>query len=456
MDQWQMTDELIVFTVSEVSFHLKQVIETQIEPLYVRGEISNYTHHSSGHIYFNLCDANATLRCTFFRHVNLHLDFRPEDGMEVTCFGKLTVFEKGGTYNLNVQSMFKSGQGDLSRQFELLKKKLDQEGLFAAEHKQSLPRYPQRIGIITSPTGAALQDIVNILTRRYPVEVDVYPAQVQGAEAPAQLISGLRYFNEAANVEVIILTRGGGSQEDLFCFNDEALARAVFASRIPVISAVGHEIDFSISDFVADLRAPTPSAAAELVVPDKKELLSYLESVQRRMGLGISHQVKGLRNSVAELELVLNRRHPQHLWQNLQQRFDLAVLALQNSSRLLQPLRHRFELDKTALLNALNLNYQRVLANSKHRMADQELKLKQTLQNSLREQQIRCEGLQRQLEQLSPKQILAKGYSILKRQGKMLGSVQQLHPDESLELQMKDGSAGIRVETVTPDQRLDG
>nr|MBP7205734.1 exodeoxyribonuclease VII large subunit [Candidatus Cloacimonadota bacterium] len=187
-------DDLIVFSVFEITQHLKQVVETQIEPLYVRGEISNFTRHGSGHIYFNLKDPNATLRCTFFRFANLRLNFEPEEGMEVICFGRLTVYEKGGYYNLNVQSMELAGKGDLARQFELLKAKLQAEGLFDQEHKQALPPYPERIGIVTSPTGAALQDILNVFRRRWPVEVSVYPALVQGTEAPSSLIEGIRQF----------------------------------------------------------------------------------------------------------------------------------------------------------------------------------------------------------------------------------------------------------------------
>jgi len=282
-------DTTNVFSVFEISRHLRQVIESSIDALYVKGEISNFVHHSSGHMYFNLKDEYATLRCTFFKNSNYRLNFKPSDGQSVVCFGKITLYEKGGTYNLNVSSMVPAGMGDMQARYEALKKKLEAEGLFDSALKKKIPPYPQRIGIVTSPTSAALQDVMNILKRRFPVEAFVYPALVQGSEAPPTLINGIGYFNQIMPVDLIIITRGGGSQEDLFCFNDEGLARAIHASKIPVISAVGHEIDFTISDFVADLRAPTPSAAAEIAVPNKEDLISYLASQEQRFYLAAEH-----------------------------------------------------------------------------------------------------------------------------------------------------------------------
>jgi exodeoxyribonuclease VII large subunit len=441
-------DEAVVFTVSEVSFHLKQVIETQIEPLYVRGEISNYTHHGSGHIYFNLKDANSTLRCTFFRYANLSLAFKPEDGMEVVCFGKLTVFEKGGTYNLNVQSMVLSGQGDLSRKFEELKKKLEQEGLFDPARKRALPKYPARIGIVTSPTGAALQDIINILKRRFPVMVEVYPALVQGSEAPAQLIRGLKYFNRAGNVELIILTRGGGSQEDLWCFNDEGLARAIHASELPVVSAVGHEIDFSISDFVADLRAPTPSAAAEFVVPDKADLLTYLGSLQRRLAVTADHNLARGRNEIGELELKLNRYSPDRVWQSLQQRYDLASQTLGGIRNLLRPFRHRYELARGAFASAIGRSLDNSLLRNGKRLAELEQRLRQKTGDELKSRRIRLDQMSLQLSELSPLNMLKRGYSIVHRQGQVISSVNQTGPGDRLDLMLSDGGAGITVNEI--------
>ncbi len=443
-------DELLVFSVQEVTLHLKQVIETQIEPLYIRGEISNYTRHGSGHLYFNLKDDNSTLRCTFFRYANQKLDFEPENGMEVICFGQLTVYEKGGTYNLNVQSMVHSGKGDLALRFELLKKKLLAEGLFEQSAKQPLPRYPQRIGIVTSPSGAALQDIGNILKRRFPVEALVYPALVQGSEAPAQLIAGLAYFNAANNVDLIIITRGGGSQEDLWCFNDEALARKIFASRIPVISAVGHEIDFTIADFVADLRAPTPSAAAELAVPDRKDLLGYLSSLGDRLDSSAEARLNKLRSRLGAAELTFQRFHPDRIWQNLQQRLDMASLGLKGAeTRLLDSL-HRYEMRTTLAAGSLQSALQFACLSNRQALERLKADLGYRKTSYLTAKRNQMEKLELQLKNLSPFAILNKGYGLVIKDGAVIGSVSQMRQQEELKLVMHDGQAGVRVESLHP------
>lgn len=444
-------DDLIVFSVFEISQHLKQVVETQIEPLYVRGEISNFTRHSSGHIYFNLKDPNATLRCTFFRYANLSLSFIPEEGMEVICFGKLTVYEKGGTYNLNVQSMDLAGTGDLARQFELLRNKLQAEGLFEAEHKQALPAFPQKIGIITSPTGAALQDILNILRRRWPVEVMVYPALVQGSEAPPRLIEGLRYFNDTREAELIILTRGGGSQEDLFCFNDESLARAIFASHLPVISAVGHEIDFSIADFVADLRAPTPSAAAELAVPDKKDMLGYLASLAGKLSLLTARTTDNGKRRLGELQMFMERHHPERVWQSLQLRVDTAAMDLLRSSTRLQSALHRAELRQNQALSGMQNQAGLRFQACRQHLGELRLTLPTQSQARLREIQNRAEKAELNLLNLSPLKVLERGYSLVTRGSKIVSSAAQLQPGDELELRLKDGSADIGVKKVRRD-----
>lgn len=445
-----MTDELIIFSVYEITQHLKQVIETQIDALYIRGEVSNFVRHSSGHIYFNLKDDNSTLRCTFFRFANLNLDFKPEDGMEVVCFGKLSVYEKGGTYNLNVQSMSLSGQGDLAQNFELLKKKLQEEGLFDSDHKQALPRYPQRIGIVTSPTGAALQDIKNVLSRRFPVVVDVYPAQVQGSEAPAQLIAGLQYFNKAKNVDVIIITRGGGSQEDLFCFNDEALAREIFASQIPVISAVGHEIDFTIADFVADLRAPTPSAAAELVVPDKKDIQTYLASLTVKLGMILSIKTDSSKSHFKDMQMMLLRLNPEKTWQNLQQRLDMVSLSFMRSGSELQTALHRLEMRKTMAQNTLQNNFVLYHIRNRQHLKELQTSLGYNIKSIMIEKKTVLEKLSLHLNDISPLTILNKGYSLLLRDNSVVSSVKDIRLEDRLQLIMKDGSAGVKIEQINP------
>lgn len=441
-------DSTNVFSVFEVSRHIRQIIETSIEPLYVAGEVSNFTHHSSGHMYFNLKDENATLRCTFFKNSNYRLDFKPQEGMQVVCYGKITVFEKGGTYNLNVQSMTKAGLGAMQAKLEELKRRLNQEGLFDAKHKQALPRYPDKIGIITSATGAALQDIKNVIMRRYPVEVQVYPALVQGAEAPRQLIAGLKFFNAMNEVDVIILTRGGGSQEDLFCFNDEGLVRQIFASRLPVISAVGHEIDFCLSDFVADLRAPTPSAAAELAVPDKKELSALVSSLSRRLNLAAEKELGIYRQQLATAKLNVSQYHPEKLWQSYQQRFDMACLGLGNIHNMVRQKRQQFAMVSQRTLGILNS-----LSELKHSRAESDLarlgsELNGYTMDKLNNHNKKLEHTRELLWRLSPQNLQQKGWIMAYLNGKLISSAKQIKARDTVELSFADGNAEASIITV--------
>ncbi|MBR2926314.1 MAG: exodeoxyribonuclease VII large subunit [Clostridia bacterium] len=282
-----MAREKSILSVSELNDYLKLLLDNDplLRRVYIRGEISNFKHYaSSGHLYFTLKDERDNLRAVMFRNAATGLAFRPEDGMKVIACGRISVYGASGQYQLYVEELQPDGIGSLAMQFEQLKRKLQSEGLFDAERKKPLPTFPRRIGVITSPSGAAVHDIRQVLKRRYPIaEVILYPSAVQGAEAPAQLASGVEFFDLTQMVDVIILGRGGGSIEDLWAFNDEALARTVAACRTPIISAVGHESDFTICDFVADCRAPTPSAAAELAVPDSKELLAALSACDTQM-----------------------------------------------------------------------------------------------------------------------------------------------------------------------------
>lgn len=441
-------ENVIIYSVYEITRQLRQVIETSLQPVFVMGEISGFIRHSSGHIYFNLKDENATLRCTFFKGANASLTFQPADGMQVICFGKLTVYEKGGYYNLNVQKMQEAGMGLLQQKFEQLKKKLEKEGLFAAEHKKPLPKYPDRIGIITSPTGAALKDIINIINRRYPVELIVYPALVQGSDAPPQIIQGIKYFNNTRDVDFIIITRGGGSQEDLFCFNDEALARAIYDSSLPIISAVGHEIDFTLADFVADLRAPTPSAAAELAVPDKKDLLNLLASLKKRLDLSVQNNFTGKRTPLLNLQLELAKYHPERVWRGFQQRFDMAEMALHNALKQLPEKRLQFEMKANNIMQQLNSRIELCLAKSK---ADCNLtwhQLNEKINNQLQFKTNRLNSLSEILEQLSPRSIQSKGWIMAFKEGKLISSIKQVSEGENLSLDFADGIVETTVNKV--------
>ena len=287
--------EQTIFAVSEVNEYIKNMLDTdeRLNALFIRGELSNYKVYPSGHHYFTLKDETGALRCVMFRSSAVRLRFRPENGMKVIAFGRITVFPRDGAYQLYCGDLTPDGVGDLHVAFEQLKAKLLAEGLFAQEHKKPLPAMPEKIALITSGAGAAVQDMIRILGRRWPLtKILVMPVRVQGTEAPAEIAGAIRYANRWNVADLIITGRGGGSIEDLWAFNDERVARAIFASEIPVVSAVGHEPDVTISDFVADVRAATPSNGAELVTPDREDLQKRLAQMQARMQAAMERQLK--------------------------------------------------------------------------------------------------------------------------------------------------------------------
>ena len=390
-----------VFTVTEINRHIRNVIESNIPGMFVEGEVSNFTRHSSGHMYFSLKDEKSTLRCVFFKSHNLYLNFKPKNGDKVICSGKISVYEKGGSYQLNVSRMMPSGIGELQLKFEALKEKLKQEGLFDAQHKKELPEFPESIGVVTSATGAAIQDIRNVLSRRFPVNIYLFPATVQGDAAPSQIIKGIQYFNEEFPVDLLIIGRGGGSQEDLFCFNDEELARIIFTSQIPVISAVGHEIDFTISDFVADMRAPTPSAAAELAVPDRQDIQGQIKGYLNRMKYATQEYFFSRKMELQEMESTINAHHPQKILENMHSRLNSAVL---------------------------KMNYN---VNTKVVSARNELDL-----------------LSIELRELSPQAALKRGYSFIVKERKLLHSIQNVKKGDELEVVLSDGRLKTEVKEI--------
>ena len=279
-------EERVIGTVSRVNNYIKRLIDSKsvLNNIWVKGEISNYKRHSSGHIYLTLKDEGSILKAVKFRAAASSLDFEPSDGTMVIAHGKISVYEAGGAYQLYIEDMTLDGIGDLYREFEKLKAKLSEEGIFDEQYKKPIPKFPSRIGVATATTGAAVRDIINVITRRYPLaEIVVYPTLVQGNGAKESIVGAIEYFNATKSVDTLILGRGGGSIEDLWAFNEECVARAIFNSEIPIISAVGHETDFTIADFVSDLRAPTPSAAAEISVPSADELKRLISIYTSRM-----------------------------------------------------------------------------------------------------------------------------------------------------------------------------
>ncbi len=323
-----------IFTVSRLNQEARDMLEQSFGLIWLEGEISNFTHHGSGHMYFSLKDDQAQVSCAMFRGQNRGLGFRPAKGMQVLVRAKVSIYEVSGRYQLIVESMEEAGEGRLQREFERLKKKLLDAGLFAADHKQPLPAAPRKIGIITSPTGAAVRDILQVLKRRFPVaRVLIYPVAVQGEAAAGQIVRALSLAETHGSCDLLILARGGGSLEDLWAFNEEAVARAIFECPIPVISGIGHEIDFTIADFVADVRAPTPSAAAEIAVPDQSEWLNTLAVHLNRLRNRMRRYLSARREKTGWLEKRLAQAHPGRLLNRQGQKLDELSLRLRRAAK---------------------------------------------------------------------------------------------------------------------------
>lgn len=312
-----------IYTVSELTKYIRVIIEDSFPAVWVEGEISNLVLHTSGHIYFSLRDPNASIKCAFFRRANEKLKFKLKDGMKVMAFGSASVYEPRGDYQLIVEALEPKGIGALQLQFQQLKERLQKEGLFNEQHKVPIPFLPTRIGIVTSPTGAAIRDILNIARRRFSnLEIIINPVKVQGESAKDEIAAAIRQFNKLNNIDVMIVTRGGGSLEDLWPFNEEVVARAIYDSAIPVISAVGHEVDYTISDFVADFRAPTPSAAAELVIPRKEDLANLINTATTRLKNALSGKFNALTEKLSTLVESYILRQPLNIIIQHEQKID--------------------------------------------------------------------------------------------------------------------------------------
>ena len=311
-----------VYTVKQVNSYIKNMFtqDFMLNRIYVKGEVSNCKYHTSGHIYFSLKDESGTIACVMFAGQRGGLSFHMREGQQIIVLGSVNVYERPGSYQLYAQEIRLDGEGTLYEKYQMLKQELEEMGMFAPEYKKAIPRYAKRIGVVTAPTGAAVRDIMNISARRNPyVQLLLYPAQVQGEGAKESIVRGIRML-ETKNVDVIIVGRGGGSIEDLWAFNDECVARAIFDCQVPVISAVGHETDVTIADYVADLRAPTPSAAAELAVWDYRQLQGYLDECRLRMNRSMTGTIRINRLRLKELDVRLSYLHPRHKLQDQQQR----------------------------------------------------------------------------------------------------------------------------------------
>lgn len=401
-----------VYTVTALTRLIKYTLEESFRSIWVEGEVSNYIHHSSGHRYLNLKDEKATIKLTIWRSVGGTLKFEPENGMKIRAFGDISVYEKGGNYQLNARRLMPLGVGELEVAFRQLYEKLSKEGLFDESIKKPLPQYPLKVGIVTSPTGAAIRDIINITKRRNDaIQLILFPAKVQGEGSERTIIEGIQYFNTRSDIDVIIIGRGGGSLEDLWCFNEEALVRAIVKSEKPIVSGVGHEIDTTLSDLAADLRAPTPSAAAEVVIWEKLGLKNEFAELLERAGQALTVLIERYRTNIGH---ILGRpvfRRPEEMIFGRQQMLDNLHHLFGNAAKNI--------LEKKK--NSLSLFLSR-------------------------------------LESLSPKAILKRGYAVLKSSpdGRLIRSVNEMSRDDLIETVLIDGSATVRVKDISRSTGNDG
>ena len=397
--------KLKTLSVGEVNNYVKKLVENDfiLKNLNVKGEISNLKFHSSGHIYFSLKDENSKVNCIMFKNNAVNLDFRLEEGMKVEIKARLGVYHKEGTYQLYCENIKKAGIGELFEEFHKLKKELSEEGIFDEKYKRALPKFPKRVGIITARTGAAVRDIINVIQRRNKsLDIILYPAKVQGENAADSIIEGIRYFNNEKSVDVIILGRGGGSIEELWAFNNRDLAYEIFNSRIPTVSAVGHEVDFTISDFVSDMRAPTPSAAGELVSPSLKEMINDLVNKKEFLHRAIDRKFLNAKKDVDLLHKGLKGNNPKHI---IEKRIK----------------------EVNSLEEKLNFLGKRKIDKAK----DELIALNSILQT------------------LNPLNTLGRGYSvIMDKKDKVINEVSELKKNDMVKVIMKDGSVNIDIKII--------
>jgi len=433
------------WTVRDLVAAVRTHLEREYSDTWVEGEISNLRAHDSGHLYFTLKDEREQIRVVMFRSSARLLRFRPENGMQVVARGRVTVYEDRGELQLSAEYLEPKGAGALQIAFEQLKAKLEAEGLFDAARKKPLPSLPRSIGIVTSPQAAALRDILNILQRRHHgANVLIFPAQVQGEAAPLEVSAGVRYFNTARNVDVIIVARGGGSAEDLAAFNHEGLARSIASSAIPVISAVGHETDFTIVDFVADLRAPTPSAAAELVIRSQQDVEEQMEGLHRRLEKAIRYGLLMARQSLTEVAQHGAFARMMDLIHRRQQRLDDTAHRLAQAQReILEKQRRRFETLSAAVQH---YDVRRMLAGMRKDLAAGVTALASVVRNLLLECRVRLERMDTALRALSPVAILERGYALVfDASGKLLKDAAKVKAGDEISAKLAKGTVEARV-----------
>lgn len=423
-----------VLSVTEINGMLKGIIEKQFPLVWLRGEISNFTAHTSGHYYFSLKDSKSQIKANMFKGYNSKLKFKPAAGMEVIVRGRLSVYEPRGDYSITCEMMEPVGAGALQKAFEQLKEKLRLEGLFSQEHKQSLPALPKHIGIVTSPTGAAIQDILNVLSRRYKAaQITLIPARVQGEGSAREVVRGIEMANRLGTFDVLIVGRGGGSIEDLWCFNEEIVARAIFASKIPIISAVGHEIDFTIADFVADVRAPTPSAAAEIVAKSAGEISERISNLKMRLKKSIQLVIE--RRAIAVIGLQKRLVDPKRRLEDLALRCDELTQRLAMAwSRYKKEREMQIRMLQGRLPNPKN-----IIATKKLRREALEKNLKRLIVLSIERNKTKTSQAVAMLDSLSPLKVLSRGYSISFIKNKAIKSIADVKTGQDITTRVNDG-----------------
>lgn len=406
----------VSLTVTDINNYIKNIVDGDffLSNVTLKGEISNLKFHTRGHLYFSLKDEKSKINAVMFNYKNLGLNFIPKDGMNVIVKGKVSVFTTGGSYQITVSNMKEDGIGNLYILFEELKRRLEREGLFSPEHKKKLPRIPKKVGVITASTGAAVKDIISTINRRFPLtEIILFPTLVQGVGAKENIVKMINEANES-DVDVIILGRGGGSIEDLWAFNEEIVARAIYNSNKPIVSAVGHEIDFTISDFVSDMRAPTPTGAAELVVPSKVEIQSYLNDYKGRIISVINKKIKSYTDTFSKLKSTYILKNPISMYEIDEQKLDNMI------EKLGSIMTYKLEREKSELNNLSKM-------------------ISPNMLNRLDKEKIKLENIETKLNLLNPENILKKGYSLTLVEGKIVKSINSVKKGSIIDTKFSDG-----------------
>lgn len=448
-----MQDTRQIFSVKDLTRYIKDTFDFDelLQNVWVRGELSNFVHHSRGHMYFTVKDEESKIKGVMFAGYNRYLKFIPKNGTRVLIRGSVSVYERDGQYQLYAKEMQPDGIGSLYMAFEQLKEKLESEGLFDERHKKPIPLYPSRVGVITSPTGAAVRDIITTIRRRYPAaNVLLYPVAVQGEHAAPSICRAIEEMNRRQDVDVLIVGRGGGSIEELWAFNEEAVARSIFRSQIPVISAVGHETDFTIADFVADMRAATPTAAAEIAVPHMQVLRRRIEELTGRLGTSLRYQVKRLRERLTRIQRSYVLRQPERYAMQYEQELDRLQQRLGRAAR-------QYRIQKQAQWKEMHrhlLQYSPAVTTrlERERLDDRQKRLIRAMQMLIREKDQQLNRQLDKLDALSPLKVMRRGYSLVFQEAegaeRLVTSVEQTSVGEQVAVRLVDGTLTCRVEEM--------